>query len=284
MSRAVTCLRASYYRTVKQLFLYQRDAFTREPFRGNAAAYVPLETWLDDATMQAIAGENNLSETAFTVRAADHDGRPSYHLRWFTPSAEIALCGHATLATAGQLFDDVHPAASGLAFNTLSGWLLVDRGEEERLVLDFPAQMPTRVDVPDDIGAILGATPIAAWSGIDDLYVFDHEADVRDMVPDMGALARREGRGVIVTAPADEPGIDFVSRFFAPKVGVPEDPVTGSAHTKLVPYWSARLNRRVLRARQISARVGDLWCELVGDRVKIGGHTVRVLEGTIFVP
>lgn len=268
--------------------LHQLNAFTGAfssgLFTGNPAAYVPLLAWPPDSVLSAIAAQNNLSETAFTVPAQAYDDKPTYHLRWFTPKVEVALCGHATLATAAHLLERDHPTEEAVAFNTRSGWLSVSRGEHERYVLDLPAQMPERIDVPEDTAAILGAQPVAAWQRVDHLYVFDHEATVAGLAPDMAALAGLDVRGVIVTAPADDPSVGFVSRFFAPGAGVPEDPVTGSAHTKLVPYWAARLNKTVMHARQISPRGGDLWCELRGDRVLLAGSVERYLDGMIWIP
>ncbi|MBW7850491.1 MAG: PhzF family phenazine biosynthesis protein [Rhodospirillales bacterium] len=259
--------------------IYQVDAFTASVFGGNPAAVVPLEYWLPDKVMQAIAAENNLSETAFFVPEAD-----GWHLRWFTPTVEVDLCGHATLATAFVLFERFGITAPGVAFHTRSGRLEVLR-EGDHLVLDFPARPASPGPVPEGIGEALGAAPCevlrAAGPGLL-MAVFDNAADVRKLVPDMGRIAGLAPFAVMVTAPGDG-GCDFVSRFFAPAQGVPEDPVTGSAHCTLVPYWSARLGRTRLHARQVSARGGELFCEDRGERVRIGGRAVLYLEGRVAV-
>ena len=275
------------------LRMVQIDAFTDHVFGGNPAAVVALDDWLPDATLQAIAAENNLAETAFFVPAAEgpEGAQPAYHLRWFTPLVEVDLCGHATLATASLLFEDVHPEAEAIHFTTLSGWLIVTRvvtqvgtGSGATLQLDFPARPPKRVppeERPADLVEALGATPIAVWAARDLMVVFDTEAEVRALQPDMAAIARWDWFAVMATAPGDD--CDFVSRFFAPAKGVPEDHVTGSSHTTLLPYWADRLNRRELHARQVSPRGGELVCKKAGDRVLIAGQAVRYLEGTITI-
>ena len=276
------------------LRILQIDAFTDRIFAGNPAAVVPLEAWLPDATLQAIAAENNLAETAFlvpyvappaegdqTASAGPEPGEPAYDLRWFTPTVEVDLCGHATLASASFLLDDVHPRDERVHFMTQSGWLSVARSGD-RLQLDFPARPAKRVptdEQPADLAAALGATPVAVWAARDLMVVFDTEAEVRALRPDFAAISRWDWFAVIATAPGNE--CDFVSRFFAPAKGVPEDPVTGSSHTTLIPYWADRLNQRTLHARQASPRGGELWCSRVGDRVLIAGNAVRFLDGTI---
>lgn len=257
------------------LRLYQVDAFSSAVFRGNPAAVVPLERWLDDATLQAIAAENNLSETAFFVREAD-----GFRIRWFTPAVEVDLCGHATLASAWVLFSKLEPGRESVSFASRGGPLTVTR-EDGRLVLDFPALPGAAWTPPPGLAAALGAEPREALRAMDALLVFDDEAEVRALRPDLAALEEIDARGVIVTAPGKD--VDFVSRFFAPRAGVPEDPVTGSAHCTLIPYWAARLGRNVLRARQVSARGGELWCELRGSRVRIAGQAALYLTGTIEV-
>ena len=259
-----------------KLPLYQVDAFSDQAFRGNPAAVVPLERWLDDRTMQAIANENNLAETAFFVREPE-----GYRIRWFTPKVEVNLCGHATLASAHVLFEKLEPGLREVAFASRSGALRVVR-DGPRLALDFPSQPGTRCEPPAGLARALGATPRETLKAVDLMAVFDTEDDVRALCPDLAALGAIDARGVIVTAPGSE--VDFVSRFFAPRVGVPEDPVTGSAHCMLIPFWAGHLERARLRARQISARGGELWCELHGDRVKIAGHAALYLEGTITIP
>lgn len=260
-----------------RLAIHQVDAFAERVFRGNPAAVVPLESWLPDATLQSIALENNLSETAFLVR--DGDG---YHIRWFTPVNEVPLCGHATLASAWVVFHALGHAGDVVRFRSKSGPLSVRR-DGARLALDFPTLPATREPVAREVIAALGGEPVEVLSRPGKLVmaVFGDEAAVRTIEPDFAALARHDLKA-IVTAPGTD--VDFVSRFFAPSEGIAEDPVTGSAHCTLIPYWAARLGKNELRARQISARVGELWCKLLGDRVEIAGHAVRFLEGTIELP
>lgn len=256
-----------------ELRLFQVDAFTTERFRGNPAAVVPLAAWIDDALMQAIAAENNLSETAFFVREGD-----DYRLRWFTPGREVDLCGHATLASAFVLFSELEPLRESVTFHSRSGPLTVTR-EGPRLTLDFPARPPEPCATPEALIRGLGATPERVMRSRDYMAVFPAEPDVVALAPDMTALASLDALGVIVTAPGTR--VDFVSRFFAPAAGVPEDPVTGSSHTTLVPYWSQRLGRKRLHALQVSRRGGELFCEDRGTRVAISGDAVLVLEGTV---
>jgi PhzF family phenazine biosynthesis protein len=248
------------------------DAFARAAFRGNPAAIVPLTQWLPDALMQAIAEENNLSETAFFVPEGS-----GYRIRWFTPAVEVDLCGHATLASAAVILDE--GGAESVRFQSRSGELVVNR-EGDRYTLDFPAFIPQPCDEPPGLYGALGAQPVSIATANYHLCVFETEDQVRALSPEMLALARAVS-GVIVTAPGS--GCDFVSRFFAPAKGIPEDPATGSAHCALTPYWSQRLGKKQLFARQISKRGGELWCEDRGSRVGIGGHAVKYLEGTISV-
>jgi PhzF family phenazine biosynthesis protein len=254
-----------------RLTLHQVDAFTSKVFAGNPAAVVPLEEWLDDATMQAIASENNLSETAFYVREGS-----SYRIRWFTPTSEVPLCGHATLASAWVIFQEFN--REQISFISASGVLRVSR-QGELLALDFPAYELGPYGGPREAIDALGAAPKEVL-GRDGLLfaVYENEDAVRALSPDFGALKRANTKA-LVTAPAD----DFVSRFFAPSVGIDEDPVTGSAHCSLIPYWAARLGKTSMHARQISRRGGELECELRGDRVSIAGRAVRYLHGTIEV-
>lgn len=259
-----------------QLPIYQIDAFAGELFAGNPAAVVPLERWIDDALLQSIATENNLSETAFFIPVGAH-----YELRWFTPSAEVRLCGHATLASAHVIYNELGDQSERLQFETLSGTLSVER-EGETLLMDFPARLPELCPAPDGIGESLGREPVEChMAGDDYLMVFDRESDIPGISPDFRALGRLECRGVIVTAPGES--ADFVSRFFAPSVGVPEDPVTGSAHCALAPYWAERLGKKRLRGFQLSRRGGEVICEVRDDRVGLAGRTVKFLEGHIFV-
>lgn len=261
-----------------RLPLYQVDAFAAAPFEGNPAAICPLDSWLDDARMQAIAAENNLAETAFFVREGD-----TYCLRWFTPTVEVDLCGHATLASAWIVFDRIEPNATAVHFATRSGVLTVTR-DGERLVMDFPALPATRQTAPADLLAGLRQAPSEVWRASNWMAVFERADDIRALAPDFAALARLAPAAVIATAPADPAdGCDFVSRFFAPAHGVPEDPVTGSAHCTLTPYWAKRLGRTHLHARQISKRGGELFCEDRGERVSIAGRGALYLEGTISV-
>ncbi|MBN8729442.1 MAG: PhzF family phenazine biosynthesis protein [Acidobacteria bacterium] len=255
--------------------IYQVDAFTDHVFGGNPAAICPLTRWLPDATLQAIAAENNLAETAFFVPEAE-----CYRLRWFTPTVEMPLCGHATLASAHVILHHLAPAASLLRFQTLSGELTVAR-DGDKLVLDFPARPGVRIAPLAALHEALGAHPLEILQAPYYLAVFAHEDDVRTLQPDFRLLAALAP--VICTAPGSD-GIDFVSRFFAPSHGVDEDPVTGSAHCTLVPYWAGRLKKTTFRARQISRRVGELWLELKGDRVLMAGQGVEYLRGTITVP
>jgi PhzF family phenazine biosynthesis protein len=243
------------------------DAFTARPFAGNPAAVVPLETWLPDATMQAIAAEMNLSETAFVCED---------HIRWFTPAVEVDLCGHATLATA-RVLDRDH-----VRFASRSGPLEV-RKAGDRFVLDFPSRPPRAFDDAPTIARLaeaLGAAPREVLLSRDLVAVFDDAAAIRALAPDFGKLAAIDTHGVIVTAPGED-DVDFVSRFFVPQQGIPEDPVTGSAHCTLIPLWAGRLGKTRLAARQLSRRGGELDCALRGDRVDIGGHAVLVARGTL---
>lgn len=254
---------------------YQIDAFTSKVFEGNPAAVCPLDAWLEDSMLQAIAAENNLSETAFFVPA-----ERGYHLRWFTPLAEVKLCGHATLASAYVLFELHGHEEDEIRFETLSGEL-VARRDGERFVLDFPACPPLPCTAPAMLLEGLGKKPLEVLMADVYIAVYENEDDIRALAPDMAKLATLELRGVGVTAPGRE--TDFVSRYFAPKLGVPEDPVTGSLHCTLAPYWQTRLGKDSFTARQLSRRGGSLTCEIAGDRVKLGGGAVAFMEGEIFI-
>lgn len=258
------------------LRLYQVDAFADEPLRGNPAAVVPLEAWLPDELMQAVAAENNLSETAFFVPT----GPGRYELRWFTPAAEVDLCGHATLAAGFVLFERLGEEGETVTFESRSGPLGVRRHRDGGLVLDFPARPGQPCVPPPDLVSALGARPLEALRASRDyMAVFASEREVRALRPDFARLETLDLPGVIVTAPGEE--VDFVSRFFCPALGIPEDPVTGSSHCTLVPYWSRRLGRPTLRARQVSRRGGELLCADRGERVEIAGHAALYLEGVI---
>jgi PhzF family phenazine biosynthesis protein len=252
------------------------DAFSSKLFGGNPAAICPLDHWLPDATLQSIAAENNVSETAYYVRK-----NGNFHIRWFTPGVEVDLCGHATLASAHVIMDIRREVADGrVSFESKSGELIVTR-QGDLYALDFPARPPIETKFDDKLFDALGAQPKMVLGARDYLCVFETEAEVRALKPDMQKLAAIDRFATIVTAPGTH--CDFVSRFFAPAKGVPEDPVTGSAHCTLIPYWAARLGKTKLFARQVSPRGGELWCEHRGDRVTIAGRAVKYLEGTIVV-
>ncbi len=254
--------------------IYQVDAFSGTLFHGNPAAICPLEKWLDDEVLQSIAAENNLAETAFYVP----NGK-GYHLRWFTPGVEVDLCGHATLASAHVILAiRGETSENRVVFHSKSGELSVDR-EGDLYALDFPSRPPSECAVDGSLAEALGATPKQVLGARDYLCIFDTEEEVRALTPNMDKLAAIDRFATIVTAPGRD--CDFVSRFFARAKGVPEDPVTGSAHCTLIPYWSKRLGKTKLHARQISKRGGELFCEDRGDRVKIAGHATKFLEGFI---
>jgi len=258
---------------------YHVDSFAASPFEGNPAAVVLLADWPDDSVLQRMAAEHNLSETAFVVRRGARN-----ELRWFTPTMEVDLCGHATLAAAHVLFHHAGHRGTAVEFSSASGPLGVERAGD-LLVLDFPSRPAEPCPVPESLVRGLGARPVEVRRARDYLAVFAGEDEVRRLAPDMGVLAGLACEAVIVTAPAPAGGAyAFVSRMFAPQCGIPEDPVCGSAHCTLVPYWAARLGARKLVARQVSARGGELWCEDAGDRVKIGGRAVTYLRGEVEVP
>lgn len=255
---------------------YQVDAFTDKVFSGNPAAVVPLTAWLDDALLQAIAAENNLSETAYFVPSAN-----TFHLRWFTPTNEVPLCGHATLASAHVLFEILGYDQPTIRFETLSGELRVERVGSQ-LRMDFPSTPPAPCAAPDALVRGLGQGPIEVLATATKyLAVFESAATIRSIVPDHAALCELDRAGIIITAP--DATYDFVSRFFAPKLGVPEDPVTGSAHCVLAPYWAHRLGKTLLKARQVSKRGGDVTCEVQDDRVFLLGTAVTFMEAEVFL-
>lgn len=259
--------------------IYQIDAFTDRRFHGNPAAVVISEEWLAVDAMQAIAAENNLAETAFVVRAGELSG-VRWGIRWFTPTVEIDLCGHATLASAHALFEHGYASGDRIDFTYGGGMLSVAR-DGKRLALDFPSLPPTRTRSESELGAALGAMPLESHIAKAQMAVYETEKDIRALQPDMRAVAKLAGYGLIVTAPGND--CDFVSRFFAPQSGVPEDPVTGSAHCTLIPYWSKRLGKTRLHARQLSTRGGELWCEDRGERVTIAGFAASYLTGSISI-
>jgi PhzF family phenazine biosynthesis protein len=254
--------------------LYQVDAFTSRLFSGNPAAVCPLEAWIEDRILQAVAAENNLSETAFFVKQGSR-----YEIRWFTPTSEVDLCGHATLASAYVILRFLEKDLDVVEFDTRERGALSVRREGDRLTLDFPAMVPEPCEAPEGLLEGLGGRAVSVLRSRDYLVRYADERSVRDLSPDMNLLSRAECVGIIATAPGDD--VDFVSRFFAPRMGVPEDPVTGSAHCTLTPYWARELHREQLHALQVSRRGGELFCRALGDRVKISGEAVLYLEGTI---
>lgn len=257
----------------QEISLYQVDAFTSEVFGGNPAAICPLETWLDDELLQSIAVENNLSETAFFVRDGD-----DFHLRWFTPGAEVDLCGHATLATSYVISTYLEPGRDVMGFQSRSGRLEVTR-DGDLYTLNFPVLQSEVIECPQLLREALDTEILATLDGMDMIAVLKDEATVRGLEPDMGKIAALETRGLIITAEGTD--CDFVSRFFAPKHGIPEDPVTGSAHCLLAPLWSEKLGKTRMAARQLSARGGELIVELKDDRVLISGRAAPYMIGTI---
>ena len=261
--------------------IFQVDAFTGRLFHGNPAAVVPLDKWLHTDTLQAIAAENNLAETAFFVADKPRAGVPRYSLRWFTPTMEIDLCGHATLASAHVLWNHLGLKGTKVIFKSRSGDLPVSR-RADLIELDFPSRKGAPVPITDRITSALGRVPVEAYKSRDLMLVFNNRRDVHELRPAMEALADLDCLGVIVTAPGS--GHDFVSRFFAPRAGISEDPVTGSAHCTLVPYWADRLRKKRVTGHQVSRRAGELFCELRGKRVGIAGRAVTYLRGIIAVP
>ncbi|BCS87730.1 PhzF family phenazine biosynthesis protein [Pseudodesulfovibrio sediminis] len=257
-----------------ELEMYQVDAFAEDVFSGNPAAVVPLYEWLSEDLLQHIAMENNLSETAFFVRKGEY-----FELRWFTPEAEVDLCGHATLASAHVLYEYLDYTDPVVVFETKSGRLFVDR-ENGLYSMDFPAWTYNEIQVTERVATALGARPAELYMGQRDMMaVFDTEEDIRALTPDSRLVSKLDGMCLIATAP----GLDYdcVSRVFVPEMNIPEDPVTGSAQTILVPYWANRLNKTQISSYQASARGGLLLCEHLGDRVKIAGKAVSYMTGTI---
>ncbi|MEO8307478.1 MAG: PhzF family phenazine biosynthesis protein [Pseudomonadota bacterium] len=253
--------------------IFQLDAFASRRFAGNPAAVMLLEGFLPDATLQAIAAENNLSETAFLVRAGE-----DYQLRWLTPETEVPLCGHATLASSAVVMEKLEPGRSRVVFHTASGPLTVDR-TATGYAMDFPARFSELSSAPADLRAALGAASVAVVADkFNYLVLLESAQAVRDLAPDFAAISRLDRGGVIVTAPGDQ-GYDFVSRYFAPAKGIAEDPVTGGAHCALVPYWAKRLGKTAFRAFQASQRGGEITCRLAGDRVVLEGTCVFYMEG-----
>jgi len=258
-----------------KLQLYQVDAFTNKLFGGNPAAVVPLKKWLPDSLMQQLGMENNLAETVFFV-PSEKKG-VDYDIRWFTPALEINLCGHATLASAFVLFDILKEKKKSITFDSKSGLLTVTK-KKDVLLMDFPSWKPEKIsDYPPNLKEALGINEIVAvYKHRDMLVELNKEQDVANAKPDFTAL-KKMGEKVMITAPGKE--VDFVSRFFAPIAGIDEDPVTGSAHSQLIPFWSEKLGKKILKAKQLSVRGGDIYCEQNGDRVIMGGQCVFYMKG-----
>jgi predicted PhzF superfamily epimerase YddE/YHI9 len=258
--------------------LFHVDAFTAQPFEGNPAAVCPLAEWLDDELLRAVASENNLSETAYLVPRGDY-----YDLRWFTPRCEVKLCGHATLASALVVLQILAPGSNSVRFETrFSGALIVSRNGD-LLAMDFPGNAPwVCADPPAPLLDGLGSAPVSVMQVEDNYFVVcEREEHVRGIRPNFPMLEKLHPAGVAITAPGKD--CDFVSRYFAPSYGIPEDPVTGSTHCSLAPYWGQRLGKTTLHARQVSERGGQLWCELKGDRVIIKGNAVLTLRGELLI-
>lgn len=257
--------------------MYQIDAFTSEVFRGNPAAVCVLKEWLDDKVLQNIASENNLAETAFIIKSDQ-----GYDLRWFTPKVEIDLCGHATLASAFVIFKFLQPELNFVSFSTMSGELTVSLEPSGKLSMDFPARIPTQTEISNIVAQAFGIRPVEVWESEDLMVLFESESDIRSLRPDMEKLSKiSDYFAVIATAQGEN--VDFVSRFFAPNAGIPEDPVTGRAHCTLVPFWSKRLNKPLLHAMQLSARTGELFCEDNGERVSMSGYAALFFKGEIYL-
>jgi PhzF family phenazine biosynthesis protein len=260
------------------LTVFHVDAFTARPFSGNPAAVCPLAGWLDDGLLQAVATENNLSETAYIVPHGDH-----YELRWFTPRCEVKLCGHATLASAFVVLQILETKRDSVRFETRSSGALTVCLDGGLLAMDFPALAPWTCPAPP--AALiegLGSLPAAVVQIADNYFaVYEREEDVRHIRPDFRLLEKLHPAGVAITAPGED--ADFVSRYFAPSYGIPEDPVTGSTHCSLAPYWAQRLGKTSLHARQVSERGGELWCEVSGSRVTLKGNAVLTLRGELLV-
>lgn len=255
--------------------IFQLDAFTDKPFGGNPAAVCPLQEWLPDDVMQSIALENNVSETAFYVPEGD-----GFLLRWFTPKIEVDLCGHATLATAWLILNELEPDRASVAFETRSGTLTVSR-DGDLLAMDFPVMVAEERPAPAGLAEAIGIEPVKFLKAVKNMAVLENEAVVRAVNPDFGYIKNMDGMGLIITAPGDQS--DCASRYFAPHAGIDEDPVTGSAHCTIVPYWSGVLGKAQIHARQVSARSGDLYCWLEGDRVVLSGKARTVIKGTFTI-
>jgi len=267
---------------MQKIPFFQVDAFTDHVFGGNPAAVMPFNTWPSDAVLQAIAVENNLSETAFIV-AEEASARADYRLRWFTPGGEVKLCGHATLAAAHVVFTHLSTDIKTVHFDSLSGLLSVTK-DDDKMIMDFPADPLPEKAFSAHLAEAIGVTPSEAYRGERDwMLVYESQSVVEGLSPNMQVLSEETHTGFIATAKGDGDA-DFISRFFAPAFGINEDPVTGSAHTNMAPYWAEKLGKTNFYARQLSARGGDLWITLSGDRVQIKGQAVEVLQGVFLLP
>jgi len=255
------------------LNLYQIDAFTKNIFEGNPACVCPLDKWIDVEVMQKIANENNLSETAFFVKEDD-----KYHIRWFTPTKEVDMCGHATLASAYVLFDILNYKKDEIIFNSKSGILKVTK-DNKKFKMNFPIQEIKKCNIPDNLLNAFEIKPIECYKSMDYILIFEKEEDILKAKPKFELLKDIDNRGVVITSKSKN--YDFISRFFAPKYGIDEDPVTGSAFTQLVPYWNKVLNKTTFKTKQVSQRGGEVFCELKNDRVEISGYAKKYFEGTI---
>ncbi len=262
-----------------ELPYYHVDVFTSRLYHGNPAGVVPLDAWLPSGVMQAIAAENNLAETAFFVK--DKGSTPRYHLRWFTPTIEVDLCGHATIASAHVLWEHLGAKGTRIAVRSTSGELSVTR-RGDLYELDFPARAGEPVRVTEKMCAAMGREPVEAYLARDLMLVFDNRREVYELNPDPALVRALDCFGVIATAPGS--GHDFVSRFFVPRAGIDEDPATGSSHCTLVPYWAGRLKKKSVTGHQVSKRGGEMFCELRGKRVGVAGRAVTYLRGTIAIP
>lgn len=259
-----------------KLSIYQIDAFAEQVFSGNPAAVIPLKNWLPTGTMQKIAMENYLSETVFFATTEN-----GFYIRWFTPKAEVELCGHATLATAHVLFHHLNYSEKEIQFDSRSGIISVKK-EDDLIVLNFPASLVQEIEIPNNLKTAFNIKPLKCFKGRDDLMLtFENESDIFNLKPDFYKIIESKTRGIIVTAKSEK--YDFISRFFAPTIGVNEDPVTGSAHTMLIPFWAKQLNKSQLIAKQVSARGGVLRCKNLETRVEIGGKAVTYLVGKIVI-
>ncbi|AUC16563.1 isomerase [Tenacibaculum sp. SZ-18] len=259
-----------------ELEIYQIDAFTAKVFGGNPAAVCPLEDWIDSSTMQSIAAENNLSETVFFVRKKDF-----YEIRWFMPHQEIDLCGHATLAAAYVIFSYLRPELNDINFMSQSGILKAQKSEDGSIILDFPSRPPKKIEIPQEVYSAFNYKPIEALASRDLVLLFENEEKIRTLKYDLNFLKKLPYLCIVPTAKGIE--VDFVSRVFDANASMPEDPVTGSAHTSLIPYWSEKLKKKHFIAKQLSEREGDLICNLVKDRVHIAGKAVLYLKGKIYI-